>query len=554
MSLPTAYRVSSASMKLIDSTGSRSITLDSLPFSIGRSTGCGLVLRQSFVSRAHAVITRQGKRFLLEDAGSRHGTFVNGQQVAKRLLTPGDIVQFGSLEGPQVRFATGVPHEAGVTHEAMEDATQQILTQLNRVSAGKSDLEKLRCFLEAARELHDAGQLDRVLHALLTATLKLANVERGYVFLADEEGALQLAMGLDARGNMLGAGSTVSRTILRQAAEATDQFIVTDTLSAEGSLMPESLAAHSMRAVICIPLRQSRQSLDKDKRRQLLGVLYLDSRYQTARFDGVDRDLLRTIARDAEALIENAQLASIEEQARLQREELRLAAGIQQGLMAMKAATLPFAKVEAHNLPCSAVGGDFFDVIPGKGVLNVAFVDVSGKGMSAAILASTLQGMLYVQLQAMVALDVIAAAVNEYLCTKNTGKYATMILLRLYENGTLDYINCGHVHPRVCSHGVVSKLAATNLPVGLLAEATYAAASSTLAFGSRLILTTDGVTEAENASGEFYGDERLDEAALCVDLRSVLDNLQTFCAGYPATDDCTVVQITMKAASCNEKI
>ncbi len=101
-------------------------------------------------------------------------------------------------------------------------------------------------------------------------------------------------------------------------------------------------------------------------------------------------------------------------------------------------------------------GCDFFDVVADKGMLNLALVEVSGKGISAAFLASTLQGMLYVPLQAQQELPAIAPAVNRYLCRKNIGKYATMLLPRLQEDGSLEYLNCGQIHPRVCSGGTIS--------------------------------------------------------------------------------------------------
>src|ERR1019366_6656734 len=138
---------------------------------------------------------------------SRHGTFVNGEQVTSRTLQPGDRIQFGSSEGPQLRFAAGDRHEPTVPN---------ILSQLQGISAQHSDLEKLRWFLQAARELNSAGQVDRVLASLLETTLALAKVERGYVFLADDRGALKLALGRDATGNVLTDAPTVSRTVMRR--------------------------------------------------------------------------------------------------------------------------------------------------------------------------------------------------------------------------------------------------------------------------------------------------------------------------------------------------
>jgi serine phosphatase RsbU (regulator of sigma subunit) len=170
-------------------------------------------------------------------------------------------------------------------------------------------------------------------------------------------------------------------------------------------------------------------------------------------------------------------------------------------------------------------------------------VDVSGKGISAAILASTLQGMLHVQLEAGQPLQAIAAATNWYLCQKDVGKYATMVLLRLYQDGTLEYVNCGHVYPRMCSDARVSRLEQTNLPVGLFSDAKYTVCIATLQPGSGVILVSDGITEAEDAKGDFFGDERLDSASLCIDLETILGRMAEFCAGHPANDDCTIVQV-----------
>ena len=534
------------SMEFVDGSSRRAVVIESLPFVIGRSSDCDLTLPQSYVSRSHATITRDGGELFVEDSNSRHGTFVNGEQVTRRRLRPGDVIQFGSREGPQLRFAAD---------EKQKPTEPNLLTQLHGISAQPSDLEKLRWFLEAARELNSAGQVERVLASLLVTTLALAKVERGYVFLMGTQGALELATGRDAKGDVLTDTSSVSRTVMRQAISGTEQFIVTDSLSADGGV-PESIVAHSIRTIICIPLRRTREtrggeSTGYSDSRQVFGALYLESHFQPGGLSDVDQELMRTIAREAAALVDNAQLAAIEDQARKQEEELQIAAGIQRGPMAVHIPAFPFATVQAHNIPCSAVGGDFFDVISGEDALNVALVDVSGKGISAAILASTLQGMLHVQLEAGQPLHAIAAATNRYLCQKAVGKYATMVLLRLYQDGTLEYVNCGHVYPRMCSETRVSRLEETNLPVGLFSGAEYAVGSTVLLPGSAVILVSDGITEAEDAKGDFFGDERLDSASLCVDLQGILGHMAGFCAGHPANDDCTIVQVIFTGQASN---
>jgi serine phosphatase RsbU (regulator of sigma subunit)/pSer/pThr/pTyr-binding forkhead associated (FHA) protein len=531
-------------MQLIDGRRIDAISIDRFPFVIGRSAECNLALSQSFVSRSHAVLVREGEQLVVEDMKSRHGTFVNGERITRHTLRPHDSVQFGSREGPKLIFKEA---------EGGELTNQTILEQLQEIGAQRSDLEKLRWFLRAAQQLNSAGAVDGVMTSLLETTLALAKVERGYVFLLNVDGVLELTLGMDASGNAIQDASTVSRTVMRRATEGTDQFIVTDSLTAE-DVVPQSILANSIHTIICIPLRRSRQTLGGEgtgstQNREVFGALYLESHLQMERVSDVDHELLRTIAREAAALVDNAQLAAQEEEARQHRKELQIAAGIQQGLMAVRIPALNFAEIHAYNAACSAVGGDFFDVVPVGGTVSIALVDVSGKGISAAILASTLQGMLYVQLQSGQPLEAIASATNQYLCNKNVGKYATMVLLRLHEDGRLDYINCGHIQPRLCSDTGVARLQAGNLPVGLLSEASYAAETLALRPGSRVILVSDGVTEAEDAQGNCFGEEGLDSASVHPTLENMRQRVADFCGDQPATDDCTIVQVTYRGGS-----
>jgi serine phosphatase RsbU (regulator of sigma subunit) len=367
------------------------------------------------------------------------------------------------------------------------------------------------------------------------------------VFLVDATGELQLAAGMDANGNEVQDGSTISQTVMREAINGSDQFLITDSLTAAGVALPESMVAQQMRAIICIPLRRRPQRDRTDERRSLLGVLYLDTRFEPAQFTRVDHEMLNTISREAAALVENTQLAIVEENARKQAEELQFAARIQQALMTSQLPCPEFARVQAHSIACSEVGGDFYDVILKNDILSVALVDVSGKGTSAAILASILQGMLYVQLEGGRPLADIAVSLNDYLCRKAVGKYATMVLACLHSDGRLDYINCGHVRPRVCVDETVFNLDEANPPVGLFADSQFESASVQLRSGSRVLLVSDGFTEAEDPCGNFFADNGLDQAARCFEIGEMLDLVRSFCQGTPASDDCTLVQIEFSA-------
>lgn len=530
--------VGSQSMFLIDGAEKRLLKLDPLPFQVGRLPENALVLTQPFVSRHHAAISMENGQFVLADAGSRHGTYVNGKKVDKRVLAPHDRIQFGSLEAPVLVFGEEAPEPATTQHD--------FLGKLQALSESTSELRKLRWLLDAARDLNDAGAVESVLASLIEATLALTEAERGYVLLAGTDGELTLAAGRDSHGGRLEDASSLSQTAIRRATGSGSEFILTDTLSSGETPLSHSMVAQNLRTVICFPLLRRRgpaRAAGGAHPSAILGVLYLDSRFVPGKLTGIDHDMLRTIAREAAALVENTALAAAEEQARQYREEMEIAAKIQKGLMTVRHPELSFAGIEAMSVPCKEIGGDFFDVVTDGNSLSVALVDVSGKGISAAILASTLQGMLYMQLSSGQSLEQIATVINSYLCTKDVGKYATMVLMRLSGDGLLEFVNCGHIQPRVHFCGEVRRLEFANTPVGLLPEVVFTASQMRLRPGCRVLLVSDGVTEAENSNGDMFGDERLDRDLETREIKQLAASLWEFCGAEPLRDDCTMVEL-----------
>ena len=206
------------------------------------------------------------------------------------------------------------------------------------------------------------------------------------------------------------------------------------------------------------------------------GVLYLDAHFLSGKLSSVSHDILRTIANGAATLVENASLVQAEDAAKRYRQELAIAAEIQQRLMTVTVPDVPFAKVNAVSYACKDIGGDFFDLVYTEKGLSLIVADVSGKGVSAAVVASILQGMLYSQLARDSSLPEMMVAVNRFLCEKVAGqKYATLVVARLLNNGQLELINCGHVPPLLVSDGKVTKLEEGNLPVGLVPGAEFQA-------------------------------------------------------------------------------
>lgn len=537
----------SQSFTLLLAHGGKETRIDAhAPFKIGRSPQMDLVLPYPYISRQHAEIQFDPATQRLELVCLSNECFVNGVRVTRHALALGDQIRLGFLQGPLLVLSDNTDTRPSL---------RTTLDHLKEPSSSDGDLTKLSWFVEAARRLNNVGAVQEILSALIDTTLELTRVERGYVFLLNPAGELTLAAGRSHGTEILEDSSTLSHSAIRQAIDSGSEFIVTDTLSAQAAQPTDSIVIQNIRAIICIPLRKRTSEGDSNESR-VLGVLYLDSRQQRSRLTRMDNDLLRTIATEATLLVENATLAQAEAAARRYREELLIASEIQQGLMSVRIPNLPFAEVDAQSIPCKGIGGDFYDVLCHKEALYIVVADISGKGVSAAVLGSTLQGLIHGQILSGLSLSEIALFANQYICNKNIRKYATLLLLRLAPDGTAEYVNCGHVQPMLHvpaggSQDPSLAPAGSNLPVGLFADAVYASETVQLQPGQRLFILTDGLTEAEDPSGQCFGDAPLQSLiAGGATLTQIFSGLKAFTAGAELEDDCTMVQVSYCSDNC----
>src|SRR5882724_2941208 len=379
----------------------QTLSLNHTPYTVGRKVDRDLVIPDPRVSREHAQIVAENGEFFVVDQGSKHGTFVNGERVDRRKLARNDRLEFGARDIAYLIF-----HPLHAT----SNTAREFLSQISgiQIAPEASDLEKLTLFLEAARKLNTVGVLDEILVTLVDTTLKLIRAERGYVFLKDEEGNLRLAAGRNSKGEALLDDKTISHSILDEALKSNSEFLFTDTSQSLDLAVRQSIVAYDLRTVICLPLRKPQVQTSRDANSppfpsaavEVMGALYLDSRFASRDISSVSHDILRVIATEAASLIENARLVQAEEASRRYQQELAIAASIQQRLMAVTIPDVPFAKMRGRNLSCKEIGGDFFDAVNTEEGLAVVLADVSGKGVSAALLANTLQGMIYSQLTA----------------------------------------------------------------------------------------------------------------------------------------------------------
>jgi phosphoserine phosphatase RsbU/P len=546
-SMPVASSGVFPSLIFVHGGEQQTLHVDHTPFSIGRKMDKDLVIADPRVSRDHALLISENGAFFVQDQGSKHGTFVNGERVERKELERNDRLEFGARDTIYAVF-----HPQQVKSNTARDFLSQLSgIHISSEVSEVTDLEKLTIFLEAARKLNTTGVLDEILLTLIDVTLKLTGAERGYVFLKHKSGELKLAAGRNSKGELLLDDTTISHSILEDALRSNSEFLLSDTSRSLDLAGRQSIVAYDLRTVICIPLRKLQVQTrgrggasDPVPTGEAMGALYVDSRFASRDISKVSGDILHVVATEAASLIENARLVQAEEESRRYQQELAIAASIQQRLMAVSIPEVPFARLAGKNLSCKEIGGDFFDAVNTEDGLALVLADVAGKGVSAALLASTLQGMIYSQFVAGMPLTEIVASANRFLTSKHIGeKYATLIVARLRRDGELEYVNCGHIPPLLVCNDEVIRPAHGNLPVGLLADAAYESDHYSLHPGDRLVLVTDGVTEAENDTGEFFDNHRLEDAARAGDMHAIFAAISQFCGNTPLNDDCTVVEM-----------
>jgi len=239
--------------------------------------------------------------------------------------------------------------------------------------------------------------------------------------------------------------------------------------------------------------------------------------------------------------------------------DARLAREVQAGLFPRRLPHLETLSYSGTSVPAGLVGGDYYDFLDlGRGYLGIAVGDVSGKGIAAALLMANLQA--HVRSQCALAMDDLGSLLRavDRLFQQSTlpASYASLFFAEYRDaDRRLRYVNCGHP-PALLYHsdGTCERLAATATVLGLGEEWDCDIGEERLAPGDRLLLYTDGVTEAASEQGEEFGASRLAEllgavGGLPADAwpRFLLDGVTRF-SGREFQDDVTVV-----TASCIER-
>jgi phosphoserine phosphatase RsbU/P len=235
--------------------------------------------------------------------------------------------------------------------------------------------------------------------------------------------------------------------------------------------------------------------------------------------------------------------------------DLTLAAQIQQALLPNRHLSVLDWHVHYHYAPAGLVSGDYCDLFRSNDDLLFLLGDVSGKGVAASMLMSHLHATFRSLANVNLALDRMVQAANRIFAESTlAGQYATLVVGRATQDGSVELVNAGHL-PLLHLCGPEPAVAdATGLPLGMFTNAGFSVHRLHLAPGDGLLVYTDGMTEARNPDGEEYGIARMKMLVATCHKKSpdsliavCLQDLQNFTLGTKPTDDLTLLAIQRAA-------
>ena len=299
-----------------------------------------------------------------------------------------------------------------------------------------------------------------------------------------------------------------------------------------------------VRSLLCVPL------VCKGR---MTGLLAVFNKKNGASFTEDDQRLLSIIASESGQVIDNARLAEQEKTLLRVQEELRLAYEIQNNLLPKDPPRLAGYDIAGKSVPAKEVGGDYFDFLAvEENRLAFCLGDVSGKGLPAALLMANLQAAVRSQTMAGTSLTSCLERANSLLF-RNTSpeKFATLFFGCLDAAGhVLHYCNAGHNHPYLIGEKAEPlRLSAGGLALGCFESFPFEENQVDLNPGDRLVVFSDGISEAMNRANEEFSEARVCELAVAHRgaaaelIETILQSVNAHAGDRPQMDDMTLVVV-----------
>jgi serine phosphatase RsbU (regulator of sigma subunit) len=379
-------------------------------------------------------------------------------------------------------------------------------TQFLTGEAGK-DRRTVQVLLEAIARVSESRDLEALLMDIVDRSIELTGAERGLLLLRQgEQSDLVVRIGRLRGKRPLNEDARFSTSIAIKVLSEVQALRATVHSESEALELGRSVYDLKLRAVMCVPLAPPSASAPAGAA-GVKGVLYVDSRAATRQFGQGDLALFAALAQHISIALENARLHfdSIEK-LRLE-QSLELASAIQRDLMPRVPKNLPGWDVHGWYGPAERTGGDFYDFVPVKGGrLGIVIGDATGHGIGPALITATAQASLRSTLRLVDDAGEVVTLLNEDLCERvEDGRFLTLFLALLDEQGRLDALNAGHPPALLWrrANDAIEAIPLNGPALGMLSGEHYSThPTRSLAPGDLLLLYTDGLTEARPSDGE----------------------------------------------------
>ncbi len=480
-----------AKIRLVDTIGrDNTIYLFAKDYLIGREESCDVFLDDPGVSRKHARVLYKEGRFQLEDMRSKNGVLVNNEKPfhATRLKNF-DCIQIG---GAFLHFyqATGdLPEQKAISNTG--EFVQKTL-------------------LKVSRDIRSKNMLDEVLNTILDGMTAMAQAaEAGFWTFDREINDWKLYSGRNMK--LMGGGDVMERKIRKLAGTvAAEKRIHLYHEDGHWEYFEQlDQAAGAVYSVLAFPLLSRGFSISESAHDDVLGIVYLKSLGTGRMLDSRKITLLESLASQCVVAMENNVLYREALAKRRMDNELELARKMQSQLLPREIVQAPNTDIAWYSRARNYVGGDYYDVLKIRETeLALVISDISGKGMSAALAMSSLQGSLRAQIIYEQSPLRLVANVNQLFRQSTPGNVFATFFFCLYDyrTGALRYVNAGHNPPLlVRKNGDCQFLKEKTLPLGVLEQKPEKESSERLEDGDTIVFYTDGLSEAMNENMEKLG-------------------------------------------------
>jgi serine phosphatase RsbU (regulator of sigma subunit) len=538
----------------------RRVTLEGDALSLGRAHTNDLCYPEdASLSRKHLVLERSEEGWSVTDLGSKNGTLLNGERVAgPRLLRAGDRLVVGQLAIACV--ASSDEPDANIVFVPSTDpdlpSSATVMTSLEGLLSGEAaapapsgtvsgemdaarqfQLPVVRALIRAGRELAGHQPLEELFETILDQATSAVKAERG-VLMTLERGKL-------VPRATHGEGFRISTTVRDRVLQNKESLLVRDVGQELALQRQMSISEQQIHSLMAVPLQTQQE---------VIGLIYVDSRLFVREFTPDDLNLLTVLANVAAIRIDHERYLQLQRTEQRRTRELEQAAEIQRSILPRQPPQVTGLDLAGHNAPCRTVGGDYYDFIPcADGRLAVVLGDVAGKGMAAAMLMSNLQARVQMLTESLVDLATLMSRLDKSLAARcPSNRFITLFLCVIDpRSGDMCFCNAGH-NPAliVRNSGAVERLTALGTVLGVLPELGYEEQRGRLEPGDILALYSDGITEATDAEGEEFGEDRL--ARLLVERRgesaeavvgAIAGAVSDWCPSEVADDDITLLVV-----------